>query len=647
LRYGFIILLLRCSLAFSQQETVLPKTLVLPEVVVETGRAKNFSVGQRIRYADSLGMASRSSYSLAEQLTFGNAIYLRHYGANGLATLSMQGASNVHSAVVWNGINLQSVMNGTTDLSQVPSFFVDELGVQQGSASHLWGSGAVGGSVLLQNKANYRSGLSAKSNSEIGSYGQFRQQGMVSFGSQKWFGSVKAFYSEAQNDYPSTVNRQPSTIENAATKQKGILAENYFRWRNNQLAARIWLQDNFRQNPPAEINGNLNHDSRRTQLEYQKTAHKWQWVNRAAWLREELYFRDHLREENTKSMADIVVGETEGRWSPKLRHHLNVGINLNHQQASVRTENYGVLAQLNAVEIDKYVSIKPVRQLLAAFAQYKYNSVSGKLAWQASLRKEWTKQTDIPIIPATGLDFTPWKWLLFKAQVGRFFRLPTFNDLYWKPGGNPDLKPESGWSAEVSLRLTKTWRKSESFYEIAFFKREINDWIRWVPGPSYWSAKNVAKVQTQGIEHRLGTELHWGKHTLKAQASTSYITSQNQQTTLENDASLGIQVIFIPMYQGNGNLQYQYRGFYAEYNHGYTGYVYIANDHSQWLKPYHLGNLVLSQTVTLKQTKLAFTFRICNLWDTEYRTVAAYPMPPRNYQAGITLYFTQLKTKQL
>ena len=38
-----------------------------------------------------------------------------------------------------------------------------------------------------------------------------------------------------------------------------------------------------------------------------------------------------------------------------------------------------------------------------------------------------------------------------KASVSRNFRFPTLNDLYFLPGGNPDLKNETGVQYEAGL----------------------------------------------------------------------------------------------------------------------------------------------------------------------------------------------------
>jgi iron complex outermembrane receptor protein len=639
MRHKSILWVFYCFPALSQHDTLLSKTYTLPAVEVLNSRVKNFSTGQRIVMTDSAGLANRLGSSLADQLFIGNAVFVRQYGAGGLATLSLQGSGDVHSAVVWNGFNLQSIMNGTSDISLAPLFFSDELGIQMGSAAYMWGSGAVGGAVLLNNKPHFGKGFSFKTNTELGSFGLLRQQAKISFGNKYWYASARAMYSEAQNSYTANVENIAREVKHAASKQQGFLAENYVRWRNNTLSARLWLQDNYRQNPPTEVNGNLNHGNIRSNVEYQKTAPKWEWLLRSAWLREQIVFREPLREEKTNSLADVFTAESEFRYNPSQRHQFNLGLNATHQQASVHSQYSGLLGGAQLPDNERYEMGTPTRRLLALFVQYKYTSKNNKWQWQASARQEMVKNTRIPLVPAAGMEFKPTQWLMLKAHATQFFRLPTFNELYWKPGGTPNLLPEKGLNVETSARILGKRNKTSAFYELAAFDRDIQNWIRWVPSGSYWAAKNVAKIHTQGIENRLGAQIKSKQSELYLLVSTSYVTSVNQTSILENDQSLGRQQIFIPMYQANGNVNYRFRGFYFEYNHTYTGYNYIASDHSQWLSPFHLGNVVLSQSKSFNKWTASLVLRIQNMWDANYRTVAAYPMPLRNYQIGMTATF--------
>jgi iron complex outermembrane receptor protein len=62
--------------------------------------------------------------------------------------------------------------------------------------------------------------------------------------------------------------------------------------------------------------------------------------------------------------------------------------------------------------------------------------------------REWT-----PIIPAFFIDgvLSEKGNIVAKASVSRNYRFPTLNDLYFLPGGNPDLKKESGWTYDAGL----------------------------------------------------------------------------------------------------------------------------------------------------------------------------------------------------
>lgn len=632
----------------AQVDTLSGKTYRTPEVTVTGERSKDFSTGQRIQYADSAGLSNRISYSLAEQLGYGNAVFIKSYGANGLATLSLQGSADVHSAVVWNGFNLQSAMLGSVDLSLMPSFFSDEVGIQSGSASHLWGSGAVGGSVILNNKPQFSKGLQIKSNTEKGSYDQFRQQLKLAYGSKNSYTSVKGFYSEARNDYPITHNDPSITkLGHAATQQKGILVEQYYRWKiKNQLTARLWLQDDYRQNPTDVWRGTLYHNFRRANLEYNRQMYKHRLVARSAWLREDLLFIYPLLQQDTRSIADVLISEVEWQWSPWRTHHFTVGANNTYQQASVKVVDYGTSGDVLGTKQDKYHQSTPQRNRASLFGIYKYQSMSEVLAVQLSARKEWTPLTLIPLVPALGIDVKPLKGVLLKASVSRMYRIPTFNELYWDPGGNPNILPESGWSMELSARLSKKIKKISGFYELAHFNKKIENWIRWVPNGPVWYAQNVAKVWTRGFEHKAGLTYQKGKSKLQTKATLLYVVSTNEQSSLQNDASVGLQLLFTPMYQSNGNVTYAYGGFYIEYNHSYTGYNYLSSDHSTWLVPFHLGNLTMSQALPVKRIKTSLILRINNVWNTEYRTMAAYPMPPLHYELALQLDFTTTKTQK-
>ncbi|MFN8167076.1 MAG: TonB-dependent receptor [Bacteroidia bacterium] len=74
--------------------------------------------------------------------------------------------------------------------------------------------------------------------------------------------------------------------------------------------------------------------------------------------------------------------------------------------------------------------------------------------------------------------------MFHSGNFGNVFRLPTVNDLYWIPGGNPDLLPETGTTGEIGLHLLNT-QLSMQRSSVAYFDKHINNWIAWVPTGSF------------------------------------------------------------------------------------------------------------------------------------------------------------------
>ena len=69
------------------------------------------------------------------------------------------------------------------------------------------------------------------------------------------------------------------------------------------------------------------------------------------------------------------------------------------------------------------------------------------------LREEMSGDKWAPLIPAFFIDglISRKGNVMVKASVSRNYRFPTLNDLYFLPGGNPDLKKEHGFTYDAGL----------------------------------------------------------------------------------------------------------------------------------------------------------------------------------------------------
>ena len=137
-------------------------------------------------------------------------------------------------------------------------------------------------------------------------------------------------------------------------------------------------------------------------------------------------------------------------------------------------------------------------------------SISGKwrpidrLGLSIVLREDIFGKEYTPIIPAFFMDavLSPKSNLIAKASISQNFRFPTLNDLYFLPGGNPDLKKESGWTYDVGLSFSVGKNRIYSLNgSVNWFESYIKDWIIWLPTTKgFFSPENIKDVHAYGIE---------------------------------------------------------------------------------------------------------------------------------------------------
>ncbi|MDR1318756.1 MAG: TonB-dependent receptor, partial [Treponema sp.] len=116
-------------------------------------------------------------------------------------------------------------------------------------------------------------------------------------------------------------------------------------------------------------------------------------------------------------------------------------------------------------------------------------------------------------VPKLGFLWTPAGFITVKNNYFRSFKYPDFEDLYWSGGGgrgNPALKPEDGWGADLGAELR--FRETLTL-ESAVFAQYTRDSIHWhkVPG-GFWEPENIGEAAFFGADTRLKTvfPVSWG-----------------------------------------------------------------------------------------------------------------------------------------
>jgi vitamin B12 transporter len=638
------------------QEVGMDSIKALNTVEVSTPYTRAVATGNRIQSFDSTLLNRYATNNLGELLNTESDVYIKSYGLGTLATTSIRGGGSNHTIILWNGFNLQNPMYGPQDLSLIGIHFFNDVMVQYGSAGATWGSGAVGGAIHLNNTAVYNKGVSVVAGTSVGSFRDYQQQASVEWSKKRFISSIKVSNHTAKNNFPfqnTLLADQPIQRQtNAELKQMGILNENYFQINDHQkINARFWYQGASRNIPPSlgqPINlSNQKDEAYRITSEWQRTSERLLLTIRAAHFYETLIF-DNPPLTHSVSKSRVTIAEAESKFYLTRFDMLTVAIN------NTYTEGVSTGYEKN-----------PHQNRLAFIGSYKIHNKKNTWNGFFNIRKEFidpdNKEVDTivftpfpskpvltkaaqPFTYSIGTDGKLFNCLSFNIAVAQHYRIPTFNDLYWEQGGNILLKPESGWGEEAGITFKKEYHQLSVSLNASVFNRHINNWILWRPIESYWSPENIMQVWSRGAEYRLGLKYPIQKIIVALHVMWNYTASTNEKARTENDKSVGKQLIYTPMYKGNGSLTITYKNFNITYNQKYVGYTYTSEENKYYLKPYLLSGLKVSQLFTISGFKIQAFASANNLFNSRYEVIKSRPMPGRNYQIGCTFYFNQSNT---
>jgi vitamin B12 transporter len=623
-----------------------PDTLItLKEVSVTARRHNDFGPGHSLTTVDSLVLKLQSHQDLGYLLRRHSGIFIKGYGPGSLTTTSLRGGTAGQTALLWNGFSLQSPMNGQADLSLLPAFFADEVQVQLGGGSALWGSGAMGGAIFINNHRTAKQGFSAQAGLSTGSIGDFSQNLKLSYSLPVFSTTLRIFNRDASNKYRFANNYPDLSLSDApiekqqlaAFNQRGILHETWFRLGNNhQFDLRWWWQDNDRDIPPpldfAFYESQQKDKALRLSGQYQFTLPGLLISLRGARFNDEINYKDNFGYDGTSYFTNI-IGETEARWTPT--NNLIITTGLNAQQVKANAQEY---------------AMEKERASTALFASVKWQALENKLNLALSGRQEFVEGHEIPFSPSASISWNFIQNWAFKANTGYSYLLPSLNDLYWNPGGNPELKPEQGWSSD--LRVERTSRESDkenkfspfSDVSIGVYNRKIQNWVIWLPtidNPWIWSPENRLEVRSYGLESQLGGFMRQGNNLISWNLRYVITEAKMTKTVYEGDSSLNKQLTYVPRHRAGFNLAYQYKNIGLSYNHDFAGIRYTSTDNEEWLPSFHYGDFALHYFYKFSAYQLGLNIGVENIWNTRYEVLANRPMPLRYLRAGLSLSFNQ------
>ena len=167
-RIAHILLLLVCSTtAFCQSvndTNLIEKVTITPLETVTYG-------GEKSETFDSLSIKAATYKNLGDFLSQQSNVIIKSYGTEGMtSSLSLRGAGNSRTQILWEGMSLNSISNGENNLSLVPVSSFDNISINYNASAASFGSGTFGGAINLKSTPIFRKHASAQVLASVGSF---------------------------------------------------------------------------------------------------------------------------------------------------------------------------------------------------------------------------------------------------------------------------------------------------------------------------------------------------------------------------------------------------------------------------------------------------------------------------------------------
>ena len=634
-------------------------------------------IGVQQTRLDSAILKENIALSIADVLAFNSPIFVKQYGRATLSTVSFRGTGPSHTQVTWNGMRINNPMLGMTDFSMIPSYFIDDASLLHGTSSVNETGGGLGGLVRLSTTPAAADGFGLQYVQGIGMYRTFDEFLRLTWGDEHWQVSTRAVYQSSANDFKY---RNRDKKENIYDEDKNIIGSYYPTERNksgafddvhvlqevyyntgrgDRFGLNAWYINSNRELPVTttdyaddrQFENRQREHTLRSIVSWDHYRSTWKTAVKAGYIHTWMAY-DYRRDPGSGTMTSMtrarnkvntLYGQVEGEYMPNDRWFFTAGVSA-HQHFVESIDKHIILQQggRGIVGYDKG------RIELSASASAKWRPTE-RLGMSVVLREE-LYGTEWATIPALFADYLLSKRgnIVAKASVSRNYRFPTLNDLYFLPGGNPDLRSESGFSYEAGLSFAVgkegayTLSGSASWYDL-----HIDDWILWLSTTKgFFSPRNVKEVHAYGVEMQADLDVVLARELKLGLAGTfTWAPSINEGEPISPaDQSVGKQLPYEPEFSATatGRLTWRSWGLLYQFCYYSERYTMSSNDISLSgrLTPYLMSNLSLEKGFAFTWADLSLKGTVNNLFNEEYLSVLSRPMPRMNVE-----FFIGIKPK--
>lgn len=634
---GVIIL---CSAVYSQSyDTV--KTYSLNEITVTANRFKNLSrdLPTKVDVINSYSLQHTNGFSLTDKLNISPSLFIKSYGTRAsLNTLSLNGLGTEHTVILLDGVKLNSFQNSLVDLSSIDIENIERIEIMNNGISTMYGSEAVGGVINLISRKNSDSLakklISMKGSISYGSFNTIRSsirlnQNFNSADASFWIAKET---SDGNFDYlfDNGIELLQKKRENSSYSLTDIgFAGNLLLSSSGRINLSSSFSDHLVNIPGIEVGSPAS-------VSFQKDKN---WNNILSYenlISQKIILTSRFNFQNNLMKYEIKPNLLSFYKNLVFGFNTDLNFDFSFLKNSFGYNYTSALLKSNELEPD-------INRTIHAFYLSNQSSVFRWINIYASSRFDY--YTDISKNVFTyqvGLNLKPFEEieLRLKANTGKNFRAPAFNDLYWKNSGNKNLRPETAYSNELGILLEL---KNYLIFnlEITYTNISAKDRIIWLPQRDLiWRPQNINTSISENLlftisaANRLAESINF-----RLTAGLNLLKSRKTNSNFDGDPTSGKYFPYIPLESIKSSLFINYQN--ASLNLFFTHYGERYSDFEN-LKSMPVINLIdgnISFSFSIHDFITTLKFEVNNISNLNYQILSGYPMPLRNYKLTLSINY--------
>ena len=670
----FLMIFLFCCFAgglYSQEDTV-TKVHQLKEVgvVVEKNSDKGQSVPVQVLPYEKL--QTLPAVQLSDALKFMSGVVVKDYGGvGGLKTVAVRGFGAQHTAVAYDGVAASDCQTGQIDLSRFMLGNTESVSLNSGSDDYIFLPARLFASssvlnirtirpVFKENKpVNFKAELAG------GSFGYISPSLLLenriakrkSDGEPLVTSSVYANYLYSKGNYPFTIyyggaDDSTSTERRTNSDIRAVNAEanlyvhfnthselqlkGYFYYSNRGLPGPIIFYTTQSDNRLWDRNGFV-------QVSYfnffnAKFAYQVNAKFNDAWQR---YLDPHYLNE---------AGKLDNEYRQQEYYLSNAFLYKPHRMVSLALANdlfYNAM-QANLPEFVEPGRFTSLTSLSLLFDSRHVDVRAGLLhtfVYNHVKRDEAAPNVN-RFSPSASVVVRPWLSEHFYVRMfyKNIFRLPTFNDLYYRDVGSVDLKPENTHQVDLGVEYRKEFcaKKMKIFVSADGYYNRVDNKIIAIPVRNlfFWSMYNFGKVEIGGVDAQL-SYTYQIIEPVAIELTANYSFQHAVDKTDKNSKIYNHQIPYTPRHSGSGVFTLRTKWIDVSYTLIVSGarYSLPQNNEANYMPGYTDHSLLLAHEFDLKKVKIGLKFEMLNLANKHYEIIRYYPMQGRSFRGRLTLTY--------